>query len=144
MPVMSPKVKALLVLTAFGLIVSTYLTIKAHDPSGVVCSIGGSCETVLSSQYARFFGLPTSAWGIIWYAVGFVLIYLTFIRRRYPWSYFFLWVLSGLIFSLYLFGLEIFRIHAYCTWCLSSLFAVILLFIITLLARKEITNERGQ
>lgn len=136
---MSAKGKWLAVLVVFGFLVSFYLTLKAHSPETVVCSIGGACETVLSSRYAFLFGWPVAAWGLIWYAVGLVLTYLTFFKRSYPWFYFFSWALAGLVFSLYLFSLEALKIHAYCTWCLSSLGAVIIIFIITLSARKELT-----
>ena len=136
---MSTKGKWISILIIFGLLVSVYLTLKAHNPSTVVCSIGGSCEAVLSSKYATMFGLPVSAWGLAWYVVGFFLVYLTFSRHRYPWLYFLIWSGVGLLFSLYLLSLEVFKIHAYCTWCLSSLAATILIFVLALAARKELT-----
>lgn len=135
---MSWKVKFILLFIAFGLIVSAYLTIKAHDPAGVVCKLGGACEIVLSSRYATMFGLPVATWGLIWYSVGFILFFLTYSLRRYPWPYFLIWSLVGLAVSVYLFALETFKIHAYCTWCLSSAIAVVLIVIFTLWSRKEI------
>ncbi len=137
---MSAKGKWIFALITFGFLVSFYLTLKAHSPDTVVCSIGGSCEVVLSSKYASLFGLPVSGWGMLWYAVGLVLAYLTFAKKTYPWLYFLIWALGGLFFSLYLLGLETFKIHAYCTWCLSSMFAVALIFVLTLTARKEFTG----
>ena len=85
---MSAKAKWILLLITFGFLVSTYLTVKFHNPASVVCELGGHCETVLSSKWAVLFGLPVSAWGMAWYAAGFALVYLTFSQKRYPWLYF--------------------------------------------------------
>ncbi|HSX42373.1 MAG TPA: vitamin K epoxide reductase family protein [Candidatus Saccharimonadales bacterium] len=138
---MSARAKALFVLIIFGFLVSLYLTLKAHHPESVACSIGGACETVLSSRYAWLFGVSVAVWGLIWYAAGLILAYLAFFKRTYPWFYFLVWSVGGVVFSLYLLGLEAFKIHAYCTWCLSSLAAVVIIFLLTLTSRKELTND---
>lgn len=81
---------------------------------------------------------------MVWYGAGLILTYLTFSKRSYPWFYFFVWAFGGVVFSLYLLSLEAFVIHAYCTWCLSSLVAVLFIFVLTLTARKELVanNEK--
>ena len=117
----------MVVLAAAGLLVSIYLVAKTADPSSVVCSIGGGCETVLSSQYSKIFGLPVAWLGIAWYVVTLILIWLVYFKRSWAQMYFWLWATVGLLFSLYLLYLEKFQIHAYCTWCLSSLAIVVLI-----------------
>jgi uncharacterized membrane protein len=125
------KTRALIVLGFLGIIISVYLTLKAHDPASVACSIGGSCEKVLSSKYAWLVGLPISAYGIFWYLAALILVYLTFIQQDgIPSYYTKTWSAVGLLFSLGLLYVEAFIIHAYCTWCMASLVVVALIFIL--------------
>lgn len=121
------KQKALTILAVAGLIIAGYLLFKTSDPSSVVCSVGGGCETVLSSQYAKMFGLPTAGFGVIWYAFALILIWLVYFKRIWVELYFRIWAIGGLVFSLYLLYLERYQIHAYCTWCLTSLAIVVLI-----------------
>jgi len=115
--------KSLTILAVLGLLVSIYLTFKTYDPSSVTCSIGGGCEVVLSSPYAKIFHIPVSVMGIAWYVVQLGLIYTIFIMKRAATNKWLLpiWAVVGFGFSLYLLYLEAFVINAYCTWCLVSL-----------------------
>jgi len=119
-------IRLLTILAGAGLLVSVYLTVITYDPSSVACSIGGGCETILSSPYAKIFGIPVSAYGILWYIFQLAVIYLVLIKKdQHPvvlkW-----WIGLGLAISLYLLYLEAIVIHAYCTWCLVSLAIVII------------------
>lgn len=118
-------IKVLIILAAAGVLVSVYLTFKTYDPSSVACSVGGGCETVLSSKYAKLLGIPVSIFGILWYLVQLALIYFSLISPRFPSVWLRHWALAGLAFSLYLLAMEMFYIHAYCTWCLVSLAIVL-------------------
>ena len=130
------KGRYLLVLSVVGLAISVYLVAKTADPSSVACSIGGGCETVLSSDYAKIFGVSVAAYGALWYLAAIGLIWLTYFKTQLDEKYFKIWVGLGLAFSLYLLGLEIFVIHAYCTWCLASLAVVILITALTFAKKK--------
>lgn len=126
------KAKVIFILATLGLLISFYLVAKTNDPSSVICSIGGGCETVLSSQFAKLLGLSVAWYGVAWYLAALALVYLTLFKQSLPLALLRYWLLAGLIFSLYLLGLEIFKIHAYCTWCLASLAVVVLMAGITL------------
>lgn len=134
------KQRLLVVLSFLGLGISIYLVLKTHDPSTVICSLGGGCEKVLSSQYSKLFGYPVAGFGVLWYLVEVILAWFTYYQRLLPNTYVKLWGIAGLIFSLYLFGLEAFKIHSYCTWCLASLTVVILINIVTFGTRSK-TND---
>jgi|SRR3990167_5201451 len=127
--------KILLIAVVVGIVVSGYLYLKTLDPSSVTCSIGGGCETVLSSQYAKIFGLPVAGLGVLWYLVSLLLVWLVYFKRIWATLPFQIWVSIGLVFSLYLLYLEKYKIGAYCTWCLVSLGLVILIF--TLIFAKK-------
>lgn len=133
---MNWRVRILLVLAAAGVAVSSYLYLKSADPGSVVCSIGGGCEVVLSSKYAKFYGFPVAGMGILWYVVTLGLIYLVFFRRVWSELPLRIWAVIGLAVSLYLLALEMFVIHYYCTWCLVSLGLVILITLTSLVKRR--------
>ncbi len=127
--------KFLVVLIVAGALISGYLLWKTSDPATVTCSIGGGCETVLSSPYAKFFGFPIAGLGLIWYLAALALVWLVYIRRIWAELPLQIWTAGGLAFSLYLLYLEKYRIGAYCTWCLVSLGLVVLIF--TLIFAKK-------
>lgn len=128
--------RILLVLGVAGVLVSAYLTYKTSDPSGVVCSLGGGCETVLSSKYSKLFGIPVSAFGLLWYVAMLGVTWWIFFKRIWSSSIAVIWALAGLFFSLYLLYLEAFVIHAYCTWCLVSLGLVVIINIMVFTKRN--------
>src|SRR3989338_9361244 len=119
--------KILTLLAVAGAVVSAYLYLKTFDPSSVICSVGGGCETVLSSQYAKIFDFPVAGLGLVWYLALLALIWLVYFKRVWAELPVQIWGLCGLLFSLYLLYLEHFKIHAYCTWCLVSLGIVVLI-----------------
>jgi len=119
--------KALVILTGAGIIVAGYLTLKTADPGSVVCSIGGGCETVLSSQYAKIAGFPVAGLGLLWYMTLLAVTWLVYAKRVWSPLVAMIWVSGGLLFSLYLLYVSRFLIGAYCTWCLVSLGLVALI-----------------
>ena len=134
------KQRILVVLSLIGIGISIYLTLKAHNPNAVACSLGGGCEKVLSSSYAWFHGLPVSGMGLFWYMAEIIFAWFTYYQKLLPNTYLKIWGIVGLLFSFYLFGLEATKIHYYCTWCLTSLVVVILLNVVTF-GMKSRTNE---
>lgn len=140
---MNPRLRQrlLFILGAVGLIISVYLTVKAKAPSTVMCSIGHACEIVLSSQYAWLFGLPISAYGLVWYLGLLVIVYLL-PSRSIAETWLKVWILGGLAFSLWLLGIEAFVLHAYCTWCVGSLVVVLLLTGLTFVTSRRADEFR--
>jgi len=120
------------VLALAGIFVALYLLLYKLGIIGeLTCSVG-SCETVNSSRWATFLGIPVAGWGVAWYAGMFVLA-LVSTGERFADSHVVSLVLllvaaTGLIFSLYLTYLELFRIHAICQWCVVSAIIVTIIF----------------
>jgi uncharacterized membrane protein len=96
----------------------------------------GSCETVNSSRWATFLGIPVAGWGVAWYVGMFVLALVStgerFAESREISLVLLLVATTGLIFSLYLTYLELFRIHAICQWCVVSAIIVTIIFFVCL------------
>lgn len=122
-----------------GVFLATYLTLYKLGLIGTLaCSIG-ECETVQTSRWANFLGLPVAAWGIGFYLVVFVLALLwsesaLSASRALGWT---MAVLTGwgVLFSTWLTYLELYVIHAICLWCVVSAVLATVLFAVVLAER---------
>jgi uncharacterized membrane protein len=120
-----------------GLGISIYLTVVHYTSVPLVCSTSGAinCELVLSSPYALIAGtsLPTSAAGIVWFAVSTVLAGLRTVRpapalvrrAQMAWSAIGLFTVVGLVF------VEIVVLGAICIWCTAAHVLVLVIFLLS-------------
>lgn len=113
----------LLILAGLG--VAGYLAYVETQAVPAICGPIGDCNSVQESEYARLFGfLPVAVLGLLgylglggaWAAVMFGAGPL----RRLAQAALLGMALFGVGFSIYLTGLELFVIHAVCSWCLTS------------------------
>jgi uncharacterized membrane protein len=111
-----------------GLVNATYLTIQHYRHTIVPCSLAHGCETVLTSKYATFLGLPVSLYGVAFFLLALALLA---IWPRYRWLLKLL-ILSGVVVAAYLVYLMAAKIGAYCQYCLLN-DAITLLLAVTLL-----------
>jgi len=125
-------------LALLGVFVATYLTLYHYGFIGRrACSATHGCETVQTSKWATFIGLPVAAWGLGYYVVVFAIAFAG-VQDRWATSRRLsvgLVVLTGwgALFSAWLTYLEGFAIHAWCQWCLISATIATLLFVLSLL-----------
>jgi uncharacterized membrane protein len=125
-----------------GVFVALYLTLYKLGYIGTLACAVGSCETVQTSKWATFLGLPVGAWGVGYYLVALTLG-LIGLTPRYAdtrrLSEILVWLTGfGLAFSLWLTYLELFVIHAICQWCVISAILATILFIVSWLDLREI------
>ncbi|HEX2779419.1 MAG TPA: vitamin K epoxide reductase family protein [Gemmatimonadaceae bacterium] len=137
---MSKRMLAAL-LALVGVLIATYLTLYKLGTIGeIVCSIG-SCETVQTSKWATFIGLPVAAWGVGYYIVVLALAIAGTTERwedsRILPLAFLLLTGWGTLFSLWLTYLELFVIHAICQWCVVSAILATTLFVVAYLDWRE-------
>lgn len=124
-----------------GAAVSIYLTVLHFV--GVVpgCPITGpiNCDAVLTSPYAVIAGtsVPTSAAGIVWFAISAALW-----TRPVGWMNL-AWSTLGLVTVLYLVYIEIVRIGAICLWCTGAHVLVVAIFLLalTMLSSRNTVEE---
>ena len=115
-----------------GVFVALYLALyKAGIIGALACGTGG-CETVQTSKWAKFLGLPVAFWGVAYYVVVFALT-MAALQERWADSRRLLLALVvltgwGVIFSAWLTYLELFVIHAICRWCVVSAVIAVVLF----------------
>lgn len=117
--------RQLLVLLALvGVGIALYLTLYKFGVIGVLsCSIG-SCETVNTSKWSVFLGLPVSAWGLVAYIalLGLAMVGTTEAHEQSVTIAKMIAILAlwSVLFSAWLTYLELFVIHAICIWCVTS------------------------
>jgi uncharacterized membrane protein len=113
-----------------GLGISVYLTAVHYAGVPLACPANGtiSCEAVLSSRYAIIAGtnLPTSAAGIVWFAVSLLLWIRPSGRIQLAWS------TAGLAAVLLLVFVEIVLVGAICIWCTAAHVLVLVIFLVAL------------
>jgi uncharacterized membrane protein len=123
------------VLSLVGVLISVYLTLHKFGMIGSLVCGTGSCETVQSSKWAVFMGVPVPLVGLVGYLVLLVIALLGLQPERrggaIPWLLFLLADIA-FTFTLYLTYLEAFVIHAWCRWCLVSAALVTLIWLAAL------------
>ena len=139
------KRMAIAALALAGSFVALYLTLYKFGVFGELkCGIG-SCETVNTSRWATFLGLPVAAWGLGFYLAALAVALLG-AGDRYADSPAVSRLLVGMsgvgvLFSGWLTYLEAFVIHAYCLWCLISAAIVTVIFFVSVADWREVTRE---
>jgi uncharacterized membrane protein len=89
----------------------------------------------LSSSEATTFGFSNALLGMVYYA-GIVLLYTFFFTapQSEPLGVLLVGLSTfGFLFSLYLIGVQQFKIKQWCVWCLGSAFIATSLFVVSLL-----------
>jgi uncharacterized membrane protein len=129
-----------------GIFVSLYLLLYKLGIIGELSCSVGSCETVNSSKWAKFLGLPVAAWGVAWYVAMFALAIVS-TGEKYAESAgvsaaLLVMAGSGFLFSAYLTYLELFVIHAICQWCVISAIIVTIIFAFTAAEYRDMTRTR--
>jgi uncharacterized membrane protein len=130
------------VLAMIGMFIALYLTLYKMGMIGSLsCSIG-SCETVNTSRWSMFLGLPVAAWGLLFYVDVFIIALLgTTPRFEYEPVISIVLVAQaaiGVLFSAWLTYLELAVIHAICIWCVTSAVIVTAIFLVSIADLREV------
>jgi len=130
-----------------GIFISVYLTLYKLGVIGELsCSIG-SCETVNTSRWSIFLGLPVAAWGLLFYLDVFGVALLGTMPRweNEPVISIILAVEAaiGVLFSAWLTYLELAVIHAICIWCVTSAVIVGAILLVSVADWRQLRAEPG-
>ena len=130
-----------------GIFISLYLTLYKLNVIGELsCSIG-SCETVNTSRWSVFLGLPVAAWGLLFYVDVFIIALLgTMPRFEYEPVISIVLVAQaaiGVLFSAWLTYLELGVIHAICIWCVTSAVIVTAILLVSIADLREARTTAG-
>jgi uncharacterized membrane protein len=121
-------------LSALGVVVSAYLSIKRFTGGSLACTRWADCDVVNNSVYAKIYGVPVAFIGLVGYAIllGLALAALQTegILQRRLIGLGFLLAVGGVGFSAYLTYIEVYVIEAICVWCVISTILIVLLAIL--------------
>lgn len=133
------KYDILVILGLLGFGISLYLAVSHYLNFSVPCTVTQGCETVLSSKYAMFIGLPLSVWGCVYFVC---LIVASLLANHYSiWQKLLTVLVSiGAICSLIFLSLQFFVIKKICQYCL----AVDLLSIVIFLLDINIVRHKNE
>jgi uncharacterized membrane protein len=116
--------QAIALLALIGFCIALYLWFYKIGIIGKLQCGSGSCEYVQTSRYGALFGVPVAFYGVVGYAVIFAVAIAGLQpaqrARRWPTTALALLSAGGLLFTLYLTGIELFVLHAICRWCVGS------------------------
>ena len=129
-----------IIISLLGFLNALYLFYAAIS-GNINCPLEGGifqCEIVHASPYAKFLGVHVSLWGIIYFLVIIILLFLALQNKNPYWIGFFLPAagLFGLGFSIYLTCIEIFVITYFCEFCLLSAILTLVVFVLILVTKK--------
>jgi uncharacterized membrane protein len=128
----------ILALSLVGVALSVYaLTLHFAPSDSSFCNISANwnCDRVNKSEWAQFLGIPVAVLGLL----GYLAVFLGFLKRRAlskALSFtdadvlmYLRWLITVMFaFQIYLTGVEIFAIKAYCIVCLASQAIILAMF----------------
>jgi uncharacterized membrane protein len=134
-------------ISLLGLFLGIYLTMYHYGVVGSLACGVSSCETVQTSRWSMFLGLPVATWGAGFYVLMLVLTFATlqdrFADSRALAAAVFALAGWGVLFTAWLNYLEAFVIHAWCEWCLGSAAMVVILFVLAFLEWRDVRAIDG-
>ena len=128
-----------------GIFISIYLTLYKLGVVGELSCTIGSCETVNTSRWSVFLGLPVAAWGLFFYVDVFAVALAGTTRRLENQPIISIVLVAeaaiGVLFSAWLTYLELAVIHAICIWCVTSAVIVLLILLVSVADWRELRPE---
>jgi uncharacterized membrane protein len=123
-----------LVASIAGFCIALYIQRHQQAKAPLMCPRRSPCETVINSPQAKTLGVSNTTLGLFYYSLSFLLFayYGTGQSLQGTLPVLMAFVSGGLIFSIYLVGVQHFKIKQWCVWCLSSAAMAALLFIAAL------------
>ena len=123
------------VLGLCGFMVSKHIRNHKTKNTPLVCPIRFDCNTVVNSDYSKFFGIPVEILGMAYYSLIVVfylfLIFLPGLLPSFLISFMIAMSSTAFLFSLYLIAVQIFILKKGCSWCFVSALICLLIFILT-------------
>lgn len=125
-----------LALALLGLFDSIYLWWAYTSPSHPLVCLGTGCDVARASTYSHLWGLPLPFYGTALYGALAILAFAEALSGNAlaPVIRYAILVISavGLGVSIFLSGVEAFRLHAWCAWCVLSAIVVAIIFILAI------------
>lgn len=128
-----------MLLALVGIGIAGYLTYVHYAGIDPVCTGGGGCEKVQTSEYAELVGVPVALLGLLGY-IG-ILSVLALWREETGRIVALIVAWGGLAFSGYLQYRSLVTVDAKCIWCIGS--AITMLLITLTVTARFVTAPPG-
>ncbi len=115
----------------FGFCIALYIYGKQYAKKPLMCPRKSPCETVISSPQANTFGISNTVLGMVYYVVVFFFfLYIrTGIHSALEVLTLGMIITAGFLFSVYLVGVQQYKIKQWCVWCLGSAAMATIIFL---------------
>jgi uncharacterized membrane protein len=130
-------------LSLVGLADAIYLTVEHISGRAVRCTITTGCNEVLTSGYATIAGVPLAGIGAFAYFAVFSLAILAIFGNPTARTLLFYLVALMFAFTIWLFFVQAFVLHAFCQFCLLSGAVTLLLMLIVAADRLFLRRAPG-
>lgn len=132
--------RVILIFTIFGMTLSGWMWSFKLSNEVPACTLSG-CEHVMTGDYSVMLGVPVAALGFFYYGVlGLLAFQRELIESKWLNGQLAVFIILGMIFTIYLRYLEFVKIGDWCQWCWVSVFFMI---VITGSYLLEIKQGRG-
>src|SRR3989338_7048584 len=126
----------LLFVASGGFLLSFYIRYMKHAGKELVCPTGSNCKTVITSEYAQFFGIPLEIWGMLYYGIiastyTALVVFPGVIHEGIIFTVIAL-TSGAFLFSIYLTFVQAFALKQWCMWCLLSAVFSSVIFVVSL------------
>lgn len=133
---------AFLIIALIGFADASYLTVLHFQHARVGCLVFAGCDAVTGSEYATIGPVPMALLGMGYYLVLILgTLWSFFVQKERIFMLTTRLTIFGFLFSIYFVSLQAFVIKAFCSWCLISAAASLVLFIlgamVYLIGRKK-------
>lgn len=130
---------SIVIFALLGFTDAAFLLAKRLSGTPIPCFITTGCDEVSKSPYSVMFGVPLSAWGVLFYlGTGFItLLYVdtknALAARLIPVA-----TTLGFLSSCYFIFVQKFLIGAFCIYCIMSAIIATILFVLGIIAWKKL------
>ena len=128
----------LLVLSIIGFAIAYHIWHTKKNNGQLYCIIGKNCNTVIYSDNSEHLGIENSVLGMMYYVFVILMsLAMIFLPMVFHISFFMtgFTIIAGAaaLFSLYLAGVQLFKLRELCEYCLANTAIVIVIFLVLLL-----------
>ncbi len=129
------KYKLLLILFLIALVTSIILS---SIPVSQICDPNKGCDIVQHSSYSTTFGIKSSYFGIVIFALGSLLIYSQIKRpTKKKRKFIHAMVIIGSLSALYLIYVQKFILSAYCKYCMTIDISLLIALLVVIFYWKK-------
>ena len=129
----------IIALALVGFTDAAFLLAKRISGAPIPCFITSGCDTVSKSPYSVLFGVPLSAWGVLFYlGIGFLTILYMDTKKLLVAKLIPVATTLGFLSSLYFIYVQKFLIGAFCVYCILSAIVSTILFVLGVMIYRKL------